>query len=208
MKLPRILKSLLLVCVLLAGANTVRSDELAITITLHENGEGNLQGVDANASFAGFLSVDPGPGGLSAALTFDLLNPPGLVAGDLLLLGDTLAISDVIRFNTAGVEGFAVFYSEITSGSGELADTGFPTLNYSNMLTIYEAPSGTTTYTPTAGQPGFVEGARGLVSYVISSSEARTIGVPESGSTILLLGLAICLLIFPVRARALARVRP
>src|SRR5260370_11705007 len=59
--------------------------QFSITITFNEN---------CNSSFtntSGFSSTlpcsfaqDPGPGGLALALTYGLLNPPGLTAGDLI----------------------------------------------------------------------------------------------------------------------------
>src|SRR5258705_12701071 len=51
----------------------------------------------------GILAADPGPGGLPSALTYNLLGPPAVVAGDLIiqqLVGLSLELSEVIRFNT------------------------------------------------------------------------------------------------------------
>jgi len=67
--------------------------------------------------------TDPGPGGLANALTYNLLNPPGLVAGDLLVqevAGGPL--SDLIRFNSSqtcfvGLPGCLVFYSDNLDGA-------------------------------------------------------------------------------------------
>jgi hypothetical protein len=98
-------------------------------ITLNETGAGSLRfpgggSIPSN----GFLAADPGPGGLLSALSFNLLGPPSLVAGDLILdIGGTT--TDIIRFNPAGTGSVAypasaVFYS--TSGGGQPADTGFP----------------------------------------------------------------------------------
>jgi PEP-CTERM motif len=80
-----------------------------------------------------------------------------------------------------------VFYSDNAEGSDALADTGFPTASYANALTLTEVgPEGNNgiTYTPLAGQPGFVAGAAGPVTYVIVSDAA----VPEP-ATLTLLGL-------------------
>src|SRR6516165_8324985 len=71
-------------------------------ITVDERGSGSLLFPGAPPiPTHGVLAVDPGPGGLAAALTYNLLGPPGLVAGDVFLLEGTV-VSDVIRFNPAG----------------------------------------------------------------------------------------------------------
>src|SRR5262249_45896373 len=145
-----------------------------------ENGNGTLTNT---AGFSGTLPsamlADPGPGGLASALTYGLLNPPGLVAGDVLLVepGGGGLLSDLIRFNAnqgiAGTTGTLVFYSDNLDGAGDKADTGFPTALYTNTVTLTEvggegALNGIT-YTPIAGQPGFVAGAAGPVTYIIRS---------------------------------------
>jgi len=61
-----------------------------------------------------------------------------------------------------------VFYSDRSDGSDSLADIGFPTAFYTNTLTVNEVgPEGNNgfTYTPAAGQPGFV--TFNTVTYVI-----------------------------------------
>jgi hypothetical protein len=110
---------------------------------------------------------------------YDLINPPGLVAGDV-VLSDGLR-SDVIRFNTssfiAGRTGSVAFYSSDFDGS--LADHGLPTTLLSNVITIDENPNPnfSTLYRPTAGQPGFVAGTNFPVTYDIVS-DAPTAPVP------------------------------
>ena len=164
------------------------------TITVDENGNGTIQfpGGPAGA-LPGVLAPDPGPGGLASALTYNLLGPPGLVAGDLILLepGGGGLLSEIIRFNPAGTAaGYPaslVFYSDNADGSDSLADKGFPTSLYANNLTAVEVgpeigPNGFT-YTPTANQPGFIPGFG--VTYVIRSDLAT---VPEP-STLALCGL-------------------
>jgi hypothetical protein len=150
------------------------------------------------------VTADPGPGGLPNALTYGLLNPPGLVAGDLLLLepGPLGVISDLIRFNPQQNGGSLVFYSDTGDGTpSPLADTGFPTSLYTNNLSRLEAgpelgPSGFV-YTPTAGQPGFVAGAGGPVTYVINSDV-----LPEPTSlTLTALGAVTCLGFTRLRSR-------
>ena len=163
-------------------------DVFSITISVDELGHGrftNTAGFDSPLGF--FLAADPGPGGLASALQYDLLNPPGLTPGDV-ILRETVGgpVSDVIRFNTANT-GRLVFYSDSADGVDALADTGFPTAFYTNTVTFVEVgPEGNNgfTYTPTAGQPGFVTGAGGPVTYVIVSDSAA---VPEP-ATLLLLG--------------------
>src|SRR5438105_1469877 len=105
------------------------------TITLPENGMGTIQFPAGPVTpLPGVLAPDPGPGGQSSALTYNLLGPPALVAGDVFLL-DGAGTSDVIRLNPAGTgtPGYpasAVFYS--LAGGGQLADTGFPSAFYPN----------------------------------------------------------------------------
>lgn len=179
--------------------------QFAVTITFDENGHGtftNTTGFNSTLLFA--LQPDPGPGGLAGALTYDLQNPPGLVAGDLIMLepGGGGAISDIIRFNpnevgAGGGTGALVFYSDNVDGKDSLADIGFPTALYANNLTVTEVgPEGNNgfTYTPTAGQPGFVAGAGGPVTYVIKSDvlpEPSSIALGGIGAVALLVGRTI-----------------
>jgi hypothetical protein len=137
------------------------------TITLDELGNGTIT---TGISFptAGQLLADPGPGGLSSALTYNLLGPPGLVAGDLIILEPGLTtVSDIVRFNPQGTGGnnaypaSVVFYSDNLDGADALADTGFPTALYiNNTATIEVGPEDNNGvfYTPTATQPGFITG--------------------------------------------------
>jgi hypothetical protein len=179
----------------------------SITITANENG----QGLFTNSS--GFVSTlpvdfqtDNGPGGLANALTYSLLNPPGLTAGDLLLTESAAGpISDIIRFNPtencSGTIGCLVFYSDKLDGVDSLADIGLPTGLYTNTISFMEiGPEGNNglTYTPLAGQPGFVAGAAGPVTYVLTSDAAPT---PEP-STIVLFGTGLGVLLVACRKRA------
>jgi hypothetical protein len=166
-------------------------------ITLDENGHGTiLFPASAPVPTSGVLAADPGPGGLLSALSYNLLGPPGLIAGDLVLLeppGST--ISDIIRFNPAGTgsPGYpasVVFYSDNLDGGGDLADTGFPSTLYTNVVTVTEVgPEGNNgfLYTPTANQPGFVTGFS--VTYDLISDSA-----PEPASATLMLVAAGSLL--------------
>jgi hypothetical protein len=164
-------------------------------ISVDEGGTGSLTFPGAPPiPTTGVLAPVPGPGGLAAALTYNLLGPPGLVAGDLFLLEPTTAvISDIVRFNPAGTgsPGYPaslVFYSDNTDiqEKPQLADTGLPTAFYTNQFVGREVVGGgplglnhTFTYTPTANQPGFVPGFS--VTYFIQSS----VVVPEPGPIVL-----------------------
>jgi hypothetical protein len=160
-------------------------------ITVNENGTGTLQFPGGPPLLlSGVLAPDPGPSGLSSALTYNLLGPPSLVAGDVILsegVGTALVVSDIIRFNPAGTGGnpaypaSLVFYSDLEAGADALADTGFPTARYTNIVTLIEVgPEGNNgvTYTPTANQPGFVAGFG--VTYNIQS-DVTTVPEPASG---------------------------
>jgi len=173
-----------------------------INITVDENGNGRFTNSNGfNSALQSALQLDPGPGGLTGALIYGLLNPPGLTAGDLLIDEAPGVLSDVIRFNPNelcfGTLGCLVFYSDNSDGGRDLADNGFPTAFYPNSVTVNEVgPDGNNgfTYTPIAGQPGFVAGASGPVTYVINSD------VPEP-SSILLLGTGLGAVIFICRKR-------
>jgi hypothetical protein len=156
------------------------------TITVDENGNGSLV-FPGGGTFPtqGVLAPDPGPGGRTAALTYNLLGPPSLVAGDVFLLEPgSNVFSDLIRYNPANGASAAslVFYSDILSGADSLADTGFPTAFYANTLTFSEIGlegNNGFTYTPTAGQPGFIAGFD--VTYVIRSDVGGN-QIPEPAS--------------------------
>src|SRR5678815_5274816 len=84
-------------------------------ITLREDGVGFLDfPQNSTILLSGVLRSDPGPGGLASALTFDLLGPPSLVAGDLKVSdpGSGL-LSDVIRFNPATTVGGVPFGASV-----------------------------------------------------------------------------------------------
>ena len=172
---------------------TAHAQAFSITVTVDENGHGlftNSTGFAAALPFA--QQTDPGPGGLANALTYPLLNPPGLTAGDVLLqevVGGP--ISDLVRFNPTeicgdGSTGCLVFYSDIDGAVDALADIGLPSGRSTNVVTLVEVgPEGNNgaTYTPIAGQPGFVAGAAGPVTYVLQSDVSV---VPEPASLALL----------------------
>jgi hypothetical protein len=105
------------------------------------------------------------------------------------------AISDILRFNPnevcSGSTGCLVFYSDNADGVDALADTGFPRTTYNLEQLVSEVgPEGSNgaTYTPVAGQPGFVAGASAPVTYVLRSDVTA---VPAPASLVLLgIGLA------------------
>jgi hypothetical protein len=167
------------------------------TITVHEDGFGQIT---TSAAFptTGVLAPDPGPGGLAAALTFNLLGPPSLVAGDVRILEAPGGIlSDIVRFNPAGTGGNAaypaslVFYSDNFDGVDALADTGFPTAAYTNLLTFVEAGIGSgetgLVYIPGPGQPGFINGFS--ATYRIVSDADAAVAPEPIPAALLALGL-------------------
>ena len=76
---------LLAAAFLMVGSlGTANGQAFNVDITVDENGNGrltNTSGFDSPLP-SGMLS-DPGPTGLASALTYGLLNPPGLTAGNL-----------------------------------------------------------------------------------------------------------------------------
>ena len=95
-----------------------------------------------------------------------------------------------MRFNSNQVcidrsIGCLVFYSDNLDGFDSLADTFAPPQgNYANTVTLTEiGPEGdnfVALYTPVVGQPGFVAGAAGPVTYLLISD------VPEPASIAIL----------------------
>ena len=181
-----------------------------IIFTFDENGNG--VGVNTAGPFTigihGTLQADPGPGGLASVLTYSLQNPPSLVAGDLLFQdGIGGPILDVVRFNPAGTgsAGYAaslLFYSDNTDGFDSLGDTPSPpSALYANVVTLQEiGPEGNNgvTYTPTAGQPGFIAGF--TVTYNLRSDGT----IPEPASVSLLGGVVIAAIAMIKKRRSLS----
>jgi hypothetical protein len=157
-----------------------------VTISFDENCTGLFENSNGS-SFSldcGPLN-DPGPGGLSNALFYNMLNPPGLVAGDVFILEpNSQILSDILRFDP-NVQGGGVFvYSGL---GGDLADTGFPSDHNQNSVTVFEVGFGKggqgVSYTPVDGQPGFVALSAGPVTYNLASDSE----VPEPATGLLLL---------------------
>ena len=196
MKIRRVSTILLLAAPLLLDVTRVSAVPANPTFTFPENGQGKLELPNgAVIPFTGVLAPDPGPGGLSSALTFTTHpQEQNFVVGDVLLLDGNGKVSDVLRFNPdpgpgPGLTSPILFYSNDVLG-GLLADTGLPTAFYANSLTIAENHSGLTIYTPIAGQPGFEPAAGALpVTYQILST-------PDAGWTVSLFSVALCGLVF------------
>ena len=158
-----------------------------IVLTVDESGNGTLNGFTGLLPLPFALQNDPGPGGLPNVLTYSMLNPPGLTAGDVLILEPGDGLGDVVRFNPGerrsdGSLGCLVFYSE-GPPFDSLADTPSPPgAFYANTITLTENATGQVIYTPVAGQPGFVAGAGAPVVYDLISD----VPIPEPASLALL----------------------
>jgi hypothetical protein len=164
-------------------------------VTVDENGHGFLSGF-GGAPLPWSFQNDPGPGGLSGIVTYDLLGPPGLVSGDVLMQdGVGGPIFDVIRFNgdevnPSGDIGSLLFYSDNVPTADSLADTsGPPTQLYPDNVTILEVGDEHTNwafYQPSFGQPGFVLGVHVPVVYEFISDGVGVVPEPATWALMLL----------------------
>jgi hypothetical protein len=186
-----------ILCLLIGSLGSAQAFPTAPTYTFNELGNGTWAD---GTPISGWMQADPGPGGLTNALTYGL--PFAGVAGDVVMLepedeiesSELVELSDVIRFNGNGT---LVFYSDSDEERGESdpADTGFPTQYYTNMVFISEVgPEGANYayYTPTAGQPGYDPSNP---TYLFISD------IPEP-STVMLVGLSLAGLLAFKRRRA------
>ena len=169
----------------------------AITVQIDENGNGLYNG----ATMSWSMAPDPGPGGLSSALTYLLPAGVPFAVGDLLIdEPGTNAPSDLIRWNGNGT---VVFYSDIEAGESnpDLADVGLPTAYNPLVVTVTETglfghpyteagPNGYV-WTPAVQEPGYTPGG---ITYTIISD------IPEPG-TVALVGLGLVGLLAIIRRR-------
>jgi len=176
---------LLTLAVFLGGVSPAAAQPLPVIITGDENGNGTIT-LDSNpaAPHNGNINTDPGPGGRPNALLYGLPGMSGVVAGDVFVTEPGGAVGDLLRFNNITVPATLFFYSQ--PGGTDLADLpGFPTANYTNVLTIPEI-NGVISYTPTASQPGFVTGF--AMTYILSSPDPAAAVIPEPPSYAILAG--------------------
>lgn len=177
------LRSLLLL--LLGGAIA----GMASTITIDENGNGNIDGTPLTFTVA----PDPVPGGSAAALIYTLPSSVGPITTGGLALLDGALIDDVLRFEAGNM---IVFYSAAPppGGAGKsLADQASPPSLVPNTVTASEsggAGNDSTTWIPTAGQPGF-SSTSSLTYHIVSDSPAD---VPEPSAMVMALLGGICLI--------------
>jgi len=128
-------------------------------VTVDETGQGSIAfPLLLPTATIGIVKQDPGPGGLSNALTFNLFMPPAINPGDVFLIGPLGNTVNVIRFNpaTTGYNASLLYYSLTPQAGSCIADTGFPTSNYGTQVTLTVGCPGVVTYTPTDVQPGHV----------------------------------------------------
>jgi len=175
--------ALLAIC---ATAEIANAQVFSIQITADERCNGlftNTAGF--NQALQCTFATDPGPGGLQSAMFYAMINPPGLVLGDVVLTEDGVD-GDLLRFDPTLLGGGFFFYS--LAGGGAPADTGLPGAFNTNLLRLAETDIGGglmgLVYTPTEGQPGFVAGSAGPVTYTFVSDdvpEPATIGLVALG---------------------------
>ena len=157
----------------------------ASTITLDENGNGNINGTPLSFTASG---TNPDAPHQTPVLIYTL--PFAGVAGQVLLVEPESKIpGDVLQFTGNST---VIFYSKTDGDS--LAEKYSPPIfpfPVSNSVSLTETVSGNTdgaTYTPTAGQPGF--DASGPTYHFISDVTSSAIPEPASVGMLLLGGAA------------------
>ena len=155
-----------------------------LNVTLDEYGNGSSNGTPLTSFVAGDIT-----GGAASALFYQLPFP--VVQGDVILdePGGNIAVvlSDVLRFFTLSEGSYVAFYSDNGDGVDATADiSGLPgNAPFTNIVTISEVgleagPNGAI-YTPTSGQPGFINVDNSATYNILSDSTA-----PEPGSLLLI----------------------
>lgn len=132
--------------------------------------DGYTQGISAS------VGNDPGPGGSAAALIYDLAIPPDLTYGDVLVNNQAGQLAEVLRFEAAAgtcTGGCLVLYSAVGSGTAG-SGTTLPSSFLSDTITVSLTSQGTVSYTPSAGQPGYISVG---VSYAAAVPEPTTAGL-------------------------------
>jgi hypothetical protein len=164
-----------------------------VSIIFDENCNGTLQSPGGLFVMPCGLFADPGPGGLPSVLFYNMLNPPGMVLGDVIIKENADLTSDILRFDPVFQGGGIFVYSDVEALDPQpsLADIGLIGAFNTNVLTFLEVgPEGNNglVYTPTAGQPGFVPGFN--VTYTFSSDtpipEPATAGLMVLGGGLIL----------------------
>lgn len=148
---------------LLAILSTAAS---ACSVRIDENGNGWLTSVPGKISY--HVTFDTGPGGLISALDYFELSFSG-TQGDVLLKPSGGAVDHVLRFTGSN----QFFYYADVPGDNSIANVGLPGSNYSNKKTITEViPTGSnwTSYTPSAGQPGYCLISGNQITYDIMAA--------------------------------------
>ncbi len=142
----------------------------ASTITINLNGVGDIGGTPLTST----MSADPGPTGLSSALTYTL--PFAGTQGDVLLFDPNLGFpGDLLRFN--GNSTLVVYADNLNGLNSQAATMNPPSSLYPNAVVVNETGSEANlmaTYTPGVGDPGYDASAP---TYVLNAS---TVPEPET----------------------------
>jgi hypothetical protein len=175
---------LLSTVLVLAGLSAQHAYGLAVTTNFDEFGNGSTT-FQNFGSLASGLITDPS-GGIAGSVLAYLLPYPA-VEGDVQLneiVGATVVLSDIVRFFNVGTLSYVLFYSDNGDGVDAPADTGLPGNALTNVVTIQEiGPEGANgaTYTPTPGQPGYINSDFTATYNIVSDNE-----VPEPASMMLM----------------------